>query len=192
MKQSVRIGLGVVLALGMSLSATVRAQAPEKPERYMALKTNVAYDAFAIHNMAFEWQCAKHISVEIPVMWSLWDIAHDHGIRLVAVQPEARWWMNTVGKGHYVGIHAHGAWFNLKWNDTRYQSSGRPLLGGGVTYGYKLNFNAHWGADFFIGGGYANMRYDTYYNIENGARKDTRNHHYWGLTQLGASLVYHF
>ena len=162
-------------------------------KRYWALKTNVAYDIFAIHNLAVEVQCNSRISVEVPVMWSLWDIEREHGIRGVAVQPEARWWMGeSVGKGHYFGIHAHVAWFNVKWEENRYQTAGRPLMGAGLSYGYKLPLSDHWGAEFSLGLGYANMKYDTYYNIENGAKLDTRNRHYWGPTRVAASLVYRF
>ena len=59
-------------------------------ERYMALKTNIAYDAIAVPNLAFEIQCSKHISVELPVMFSGWDISSEHAVRTFAIQPEGR------------------------------------------------------------------------------------------------------
>lgn len=161
--------------------------------RYVALKTNVAYDALALMNLGLEMQVAPKISVELPIIWSLWDYEQEHGIRTVAIQPEARWWMGSeTGCGHYFGLHAHVAWFNVKWNDTRYQDTGRPLLGAGLSYGYKLPLGEHWGAEFSLGLGYANLKYNTYYNIDNGAQLDTRIRHYWGITRLGASLVYRF
>lgn len=161
--------------------------------RYVALKTNVAYDALALLNVGLEMQVAPKFSIELPVIWSLWDYELEHGIRTVALQPEARWWMGKeAGRGHYLGVHAHAAWFNVKWDDTRYQDTGRPLLGAGLSYGYKLPLGEHWGAEFSLGLGYANMKYNTYYNIANGAQLDTRIRHYWGITRLGASLVYRF
>ena len=42
------------------------------------------------------------------------------------------------------------------------------------------------------GAGYANMKYDTYYNIDNGALIETKSRNYWGITRLGISLSYHF
>lgn len=161
--------------------------------RYMALKSNIAYDALAVLNLAFEMQVHDKMTVELPVMWSLWDMEQEHGIRTVALQPEARWWTGSqVGKGHFFGLHAHVAWFNVKWDEDRYQDTGRPLLGAGLSYGYKLPLGEHWGAEFSLGLGYANMKYNTYYNIDNGAQIDTRIRHYWGVTRLGASLVYRF
>lgn len=160
--------------------------------RYIAIKTNIAYDAAAIPNAAFEIQCNRHISVELPVMLSFWDISQKHAIRTVALQPEGRWWLKQPGNGHFFGVHAHIAWFNVKWDEDRYQSTGRPLLGAGISYGYKLPLTKHWGAEFTLGAGYANMKYNTYYNIENGAKIDTQSRNYWGITRLGLSLSYQF
>lgn len=161
--------------------------------RYIAIKTNLAYQAIAVSNLAIEVQCSNHISVELPLIWSFWDMEQEHGIRIFAIQPEARWWTGSeVGRGHFFGVHAHAGWFNVKWNDNRYQSNDRPLLGAGISYGYKLPFGDHWGAEFTLGAGYANMKYDTYYNIDNGAKIDTRVRDYWGITRVGLSLVYRF
>lgn len=174
---------------------TVTKKKKKTPEagRYIAIKNNLAYQAVAVSNLAVEVQCSQHISVEFPLIWSFWDMEREHGIRTFALQPEARLWTgNEVGRGHFFGLHAHIAWFNVKWNDNRYQSNDRPLLGAGVSYGYKLPLGAHWGAELSLGVGYANMKYDTYYNIENGAKIDTRIRNYWGVTRLGLSLVYRF
>lgn len=161
-------------------------------EGYIALKTNVPFLAVAIQNLALEIKVHEHISVDFPVMWSIGDIERKHGLRTIAFQPEGRWWLESAGKGHFFGLHVHAAWFNLKWEDTRYQTEQCPLLGAGISYGYKLPFSAHWGAEFTLGAGYAGMKYDTYYNIENGAQLDTRKRNYWGITRAGASLVYRF
>lgn len=69
-------------------------QAKKKPqqktasERYMALKTNIAYDAIAMPNLAFEMQFSKHISVELPVMFSGWDISDKHAVRTSLFNPK--------------------------------------------------------------------------------------------------------
>ena len=174
-------------------TATKKQKKAPEAGRYIAIKTNLAYQAVAMYNLAVEVQCSDHLSVELPLIGSFWDMEQEHGIRTFALQPEARWWTGSeVGRGHFFGIHAHVAWFNVKWNDNRYQSNDRPLLGAGVSYGYKLPFGDHWGAEFTLGAGYANMKYDTYYNIDNGAKIDTRIRNYWGITRVGLSLVYRF
>lgn len=160
--------------------------------RYVAIKSNLVYWAGAVMNLGAEVRLHEHISLDLPFNWSLWDIEREHGVRLVLFQPEARWWMKSVGEGHFVGVHAHVGAFNVKWQEDRYQTAGRPLLGAGVTYGYSLPFSEHWGVEFVIGAGYANMKYNQYYNIDNGAQIGKKNYNYWGITRIGASLVYRF
>lgn len=166
--------------------------APQTSSRYVAVKTNLAAWAGTIMNLAVDVQVSEHFSVELPVLWCPWYVSSEHAIKTFTVQPEARYWLSKPGKGHFFGVHAHVGWFNVKWNRDRYQDTERPLLGAGISYGYLLPFNAHWAGEFTLGAGYANMRYDTYYNIDNGARIDTRTKNYWGITRVGLSVVYRF
>lgn len=175
-----------------SLIAEKTSKPASSLQRYIALKTNVAYDAAALANLAFEIQCSKHISVELPIVCSFWDISQKHAVRTVAIQPEGRWWLRQAGAGHFFGLHANIAWFNVKWQDNRYQTNGQPLLGAGISYGYLLPLSKHWGAEFTLGAGYAHAKYNTYYNIDNGAQMDTKSLNYWGITRIGLSLSYRF
>ncbi len=128
--------------------------ATEAPSgRYRAFKINVPYAALAVQNLSFEWQTGRAMTVDIPVMWSFSDLTDRHGIRTIALQPEAR---------------------------------------AGISYGYHVNFTPNWGAEFNIGAGYAYMKYDRFYNIDNGAKIDNGSHHYFGITRVGISLVYRF
>lgn len=160
--------------------------------RYVAVKTNLAAWAGTIMNIAAEVQVGKHVSVELPVLWCPWHITDRHAVKTFTLQPEARWWLSRPGTGHFFGVHAHVGWFNVLWDKDRYQDCDRPLLGAGLSYGYLLPFSEHWAGEFTLGAGYANMRYDTFYNIDNGARIDTRTRNYWGITRVGLSVVYRF
>lgn len=166
--------------------------APQTSSRYVAVKTNLAAWAGTIMNLAADVQVSEHFSVELPVLWCPWYVSDKHAVKTFTIQPEARYWLSKPGKGHFFSVHAHVGWFNVKWNRDRYQDTDRPLLGAGISYGYLLPFNAHWAGEFTLGAGYANMRYDTYYNIDNGARIDTRTKNYWGITRVGLSVVYRF
>lgn len=160
---------------------------------YIAVKTNLPFDIVGIQNLSLEVQVHKNITIDFPVMWSIGDIERKHGVKAIAFQPEGRWWLKSVEGGrHFFGIHAHAAWFNLKWNDTRYQTEKRPLFGAGISYGYRLPMSTHWATEFNVGFGYANMKYNTYYNIENGARLGNETKDYWGITRIGISLAYRF
>lgn len=160
--------------------------------RYLGVKTNLAAWAGTIMNVAADVQVSEHISVELPILWCPWHISSKHAVKTFTIQPEARYWLSKPGEGHFFGVHAHIGWFNVKWNRDRYQDTDRPLLGTGISYGYLLPFNEHWAGEFTLGAGYANMRYDTYYNIDNGACIDTRTKNYWGITRVGLSVVYRF
>lgn len=165
---------------------------PAPASRYIAVKTNLAAWAGTIVNIAADVQVGRHISVELPVLWCPWYASGEHAVKTFTIQPEGRWWLSRPGEGHFFGLHAHMGWYSVKWKRDRYQDTGRPLLGAGISYGYLLPFNAHWAGEFTLGAGYANTRYDTYYNIDNGARIDTRTKNYWGITRVGISVVYRF
>ena len=166
--------------------------APQTSSRYVAVKTNLAAWAGTIMNLAADVQVSEHFSVELPVLWCPWHVSSKHAVKTFTIQPEGRYWLARPGKGHFFGVHAHIGWFNVKWNRDRYQDSSRPLLGAGISYGYLLPLGEHWAGEFTLGAGYANLKYNTYYNIGNGARIDTRTKNYWGITRVGISVVYRF
>ena len=160
--------------------------------RYFALKTNIAAWVGTIMNVAAEVQVANRVSIELPMLWCPWKISESQSVKIFAVQPEVRRWLAQPAEGHFFGIHAHVGWYNVRWKDDRYQDAGHPLLGAGVSYGYTLPLSNRWAGEFTLGAGYANTRYDTFYNIQNGARINTDTRNYWGITRVGVSLVYHF
>lgn len=166
--------------------------APQTSSRYVAVKTNLAAWAGTIMNLAADVQVSEHFSVELPVLWCPWYVSDKHAVKTFTIQPEARYWLTRPGEGHFFGVHAHIGWFNVKWNRDRYQDTSRPLLGAGISYGYLLPLGEHWAGEFTLGAGYANLKYNTYYNIGNGARIDTRTKNYWGITRVGISVVYRF
>lgn len=161
-----------------------------RPARYAALKTNLAAWAATTVNLAYEVQVGRRFTLDLPLMWSSWDITAEHALRVIAFQPELRYWFSSAGKGHFIGVHAHAARYNLKWNAARYQDNECPLFGAGVSYGYAFSFGPSWGMELNIGGGYAQTRYRLYSNVPNGAWLDTRALRYWGLTRLGVSFIY--
>lgn len=171
---------------------TATASLPAGSGRYLAVKTNAAAWAITALNAAIEIQVARRVTVDVPLAWCPWHISSKHAARFLLLQPEARLWLDRPGGGLFAGIHAHAGWFNVKWKRDRYQDTSRPLLGAGVSLGYAVPLGGRWAAEFSVGGGYANMKYDTYYNIPNGAHLDSRSRDYWGITRLGINLVYNF
>ncbi len=181
----------LLIALLLCTSLPAQTQ-PEESTRYLGVKTNLAAWAGAILNIAADLQVSEHLSVELPLQWCPWHTNNRHAVKTFLLQPEGRYWLSAPGTGHFFGLHAHLGWFNVKWDRDRYQNRNRPLLGAGVSYGYLLPISGQWAGEFTLGAGYANTRYDTFYNIHNGARIDTRTKDYWGITRVGISLVYRF
>ena len=164
--------------------------AEEHSPRLLMVKTNALPWGATIMNIEAEIQVARQITISLPIWYCPWFIAEKHALRVAAFQLEGRWWLSEPGHGHFGGIHATVAWYNLKWNKYRYQDRGRPLLGAGITYGYAFRFGENWGLELSAGVGYFNTRYDRFYNTYNGQLADTRNTSYFGLDHLSISVVY--
>lgn len=154
------------------------------------LKTNIPYWAVVVANLGIEFRLADHWSLDIPVMYSPYTVARDYIFRILAAQPSVRYWLKPDMKGHFFGIHATGGMFNISVNDTQRFQDVDGVWGGGIDYGYALKFSKHWGMEFNIGVGYLWTRYETFYNIDNGASYETGTYNYLGITRLGISMIY--
>ena len=166
---------------------------PVRPLYRWAIKTNVAYLAATVANLGVEYSFGDHYSIDLPIIYSPYTVARDYRLRFLAVQPEFRYWLKAPMKGHFFGVHLNIGAFNIAVdNKNRYQSPD-GFYGVGLSYGYVLPFARHWAAEFTVGAGYVHTKYDTYYNIPNGARFEKgRAYNYWGLTKVGINLLYRF
>lgn len=158
-----------------------------------AIKTNVAYLVATVANIGVEYSFGEHYSIDVPFIFSPYRVSRNYTLKFMAVQPEFRYWLKTPMEGHFFGAHVSVGAFNLSVNsDMRYQSPD-GFYGIGVSYGYMLPFAKRWAAEFTIGAGYVYTEYDSYYNIDNGAEyRHNVSYNYWGLTRVGAGLVYKF
>ena len=157
----------------------------------LRLRTNVLPWLIAVPNLGAEYVMGNKWSAVLDVFYCPWNITDRYALKTVAIFPEARWWVHRNNKGSFFNIHLNIAWFNAKVNDYRYQDQSRPLLGAGIGYGYRVRFNERWGFEFEIGAGMANTKYDRFYNVPNGALKDTRVTTYWGIDRLSIAFTYH-
>lgn len=166
---------------------------PVRPRCRWAVKTNVAYLAATVANLGVEYSFGRHYSVDLPVIYSPYTVARDYRLRFLAIQPEFRYWLGTPMKGHFFGAHLNIGAFNISVDKKNRYQSPDGFYGVGLSYGYALPFARHWGAEFTVGAGYVHTKYDTYYNIPNGARYEKGTpYNYWGLTKVGVNLVYRF
>lgn len=172
---------------------------PSPPaERVILLKSNLLAVAVAgIANLGIEVELFPKWSLDIPVYYSPYDLFKEtRKIRVLATQPELRYWFRNVSSGHFVGLHTHVAGFNISINNHgRYQDPNHALWGMGMSYGYALPFgkDERWGVEFNVGFGFANYQYDRYENIGiNSGQKiySSGDKWYWGVTRAAVNLSY--
>lgn len=157
------------------------------------VKTNMALWGAGISNVGVEMAFKKRFSIDIPFIYSPYTIRRNWNFKILALQPEFRYWLNERMSGHFVGAHFHVGFFNVAWNGRdRYQGRGgnSPLWGFGVSYGYAMTIYRDLGVEFTIGGGYARALYDAYYNMPKGMKYESGTKNYWGITRVGINLVY--
>lgn len=165
----------------------------EKPPWHLAVKSNLLVLATTVANVGVEVELCPHATLDIPVLYSPYDITPTRKVRVLATQPELRWWPGSVMQGHFVGLHTHVAGFNIAVNDKgRYQDPNHALWGMGVSYGYALLWgkSKQWGVEFTLGVGFAEYDYDVYQNWPGGQLFDSGSDWYWGITRAGISLSY--
>lgn len=77
--------------------------------RCMAVKTNLLPWTVLGANIGLEVQAGEHFSFDVPFWYSPWDLSSTLRFRLLAVQPELRYWCCEAFEGHFLGLHAHVA-----------------------------------------------------------------------------------
>lgn len=169
---------------------------PAPRQRFFALKTNLLWDAALCANLGFELELWPHWSLDVPVWYSPYDISERWRIRLLATQPELRYWPKDAGTGHYFGIHTTVAGFNVSTGgDFRYQDPNHAAFGLGVGYGFAFHLDKarRWSMEAQIGAGYISYKWIKYHNTgRNGAEVSHGGGTYWGLTRAGITISYKF
>lgn len=154
------------------------------------IKSNVLPWIATIPNIGGEVRFKGHFSASLDLWFCPWKISDRYSLKTVAILPECRYWLSRQWKGHHFDLHVTAAWFNLRYKNDRYQDTDRPLVGCGISYGYLFNIDDNWSFDLYVGAGFMSMKYDTFYNIPNGALIDTRRTNYFGIDRLGISFSY--
>lgn len=164
--------------------------------RFFAVKSNLLGDIALCANLGFELELWPHWSLDVPVWYSPYDITERWRIRLLAIQPEVRYWPKDAGAGHYFGLHTSVAGFNISTNgDYRYQDPNHAAFGLGLGYGYAFHLDKErrWSLEAQIGAGYISYRWIKYLNTgRNGAEVSHGRGTYWGVTRAGLTISYKF
>jgi hypothetical protein len=163
--------------------------------RKLRVKTNLLGLGLSVLNLDAEMDINKHWSFTFPVYYSAVNyFKKTIKFRTFALQPEIRYWLSENNDGFFAGAHLGMAYFNVAWNKLfRYQSH-QPLLGGGLSIGYRkpLGRSKHWSIDFCAGVGAYSLYWDRFVNVENGMWLDSKHSTYIGVDHLSVSLAYAF
>lgn len=177
--------------------------APLKPF-YMALKTNMLYDALAVPNIGIEFYLGKDWTVSADWMYGWWSKNSRHRYwRIYGGDIAVRKWFGRKAQekpltGHHLGVY--GSIFTYD-----FEFSGKGNMGGkpggtlwekmnyaaGVEYGYSLPIARRLNIDFVIGVGYWGGKYYEYIPLDGCyVWQATKNRHWFGPTRAEVSLVW--
>ena len=163
-----------------------------------AIKTNLLYWGTTSPNLQLEFGLSKKTTLELGAGFNLFEFSDNKKFKHVLVQPEYRYWFCERFNGHFLGVHAHGAQFNVGgldvpvgrldiFKDNRYEGY---LYGGGISWGYQWVLSPRWNFEASIGGGYARIHYDKYPCATCGSKEADGKENYWGVTKGALSLIY--
>lgn len=186
----------LILIYTLLTLATLSAEANETG----SVKTNLLYDLNSTINLGGEIGISPRWSLDLSGSYNPWTLSDGMKIRHWLIQPEFRWWTKQRFEGHFLAIHAIGGEYNLnkaqllyniypELRDDRFQGWG---IGGGVAYGYRWNFNRHWGMEGEIGFGAIYSKFNRYACGRCGERLGNGSKTYIGPTKLALNLIYRF
>jgi long-subunit fatty acid transport protein len=157
------------------------------------LNTNLLYDVTTNLNLGVEFKLADKFTLKLPVTYNPFTFKDDRKTLFILVQPELRWWLCESFSGHFLGLHAHYATYdvagvgNKHTKDYRYDGE---LYGGGISYGYHFYLAPRWILEASVGAGYAYLEYDKYKFKDDKTFIGSEHKNYVGLTELGISISY--
>jgi len=129
-----------------------------------------------------------------------WKYKDQKMMKMLAIQPELRYWFCDKFNGHFVGFHVHGgvyqaAAINMPWGiwpelkDHRFKGN---FFGAGISYGYQWILAKHWNLEGNIGVGYARVKYEQFECKTCGEKVSEGHKNYLGPTKAAISLIYLF
>lgn len=188
-QKTVKTVLALILLLGsLSISYAQRT----------AIKTNLIYWGVTTPNLGVELALSSKNTLELGGGLNVFAFSDNKKFKHWLLQPEYRYWLCEKFNGHFFGLHAHGAQFNVGgWDiplgrldvfkDSRYEGY---LYGAGISYGYQWVWSPRWNFEFNLGGGFARIHYEKYPCATCGTKQDEGTYNYFGVTKAALSLIY--
>ena len=170
---------------------------PKQPKPwYMAVKTNMLYDALLTPNIGVEFYLGKNYTISADWMYAWWK---KHSIA---------WWHRTYGgdlefrryfgrvadekplQGWHVGLYGGIVTYDFDWGGRGYLGD-RWSYGGGLSFGYSMPWKRRLNLDFTVGLGYLGGEYKEYLPLDGCyVWQCTKQRNYIGPTKIEVSLVW--
>lgn len=77
----------------------------------VGVKTNVVMDAMKIINLGAEIGLSKKLTLDLYANYNPWKYKEEKMMKMLAIQPELRYWLCDKFNGHFVGFHVH--WWSI-------------------------------------------------------------------------------
>ena len=172
---------------------------------FLALKSNLLYDAATVVNFAVEVPFNERFSLlyEHHCPWWLSD-NNRFCVEYLSFGGEFRWWFSPRTQpaspkrvqrdalvGHFLGLYGMGGKFDFQLNrNLCYQGE---FFSAGLTYGYSMPIAKRLNLEFTISAGYARIPHRHYIPTEDWSllirdRNKEGVWHYFGPTKIGVSL----
>ena len=162
---------------------------------YLALKSNLLYDALLIPNLSLEASISGGWTLGAGGMFAWWskDAKHRYW-RIYGGDLEIRKYFGTLSKskplqGHHLGIYGDFLTYDFEFGAKGYQS--KATYAAGIKYGYSHPIANRLNLDFALGIGYLHSNYKTYVPRDGCyVYQETKKRKWLGPTQAEISLVW--
>ena len=166
----------------------------------VGIKTNLLMDITKTINLGAEIGLSKKSTLDLYANYNPWEKHSFKMFKMLAFQPEYRYWFCDRFNGHFIGIHAHGGIYQVAgidmpgsiWKELKDNRFKGHFYGAGISYGYQWIMSKHWNIEANIGVGYVRAKYEKFPCIECGDKTEEGHKNYVGPTKAAVSLIYLF
>ncbi len=163
---------------------------------YMAVRTNMLFDALLLPNIGVDFYLGRNWSVDAIWHYGWWknDTKHNYW-RSYGGDFAVRYWFGSAAHrkpltGHHIGLYGQMVTYDFELGNRGYLGP-RWSYGGGLEYGYTMPISRHFNIDFTLGLGYLRGKYYEYIPIDQCyVWQKTKIRNWYGPTKLEISLVW--
>ncbi len=164
------------------------------------VKSNLLSDISGTLSFGAECSLSNKTSLSVMASYNPWQFSDNAKRKYILLQPELRRWLRGVYNGCFWGAQINYGSFNIGgslpwWVDSfdtfennRYQGD---FYGLGATSGYQWILSPRMNLEVAASLGYAHVTYDKYDLAVGTPRLGRGIYNYWGITQVGVTLVYY-